>query len=87
MTVQPAALMGKLAAIVGNLRLGPLHFDPAVNGRDPHSKRLERLLRFVATEVELSLPMPPIMQSELQQAMMTSFLLANANNYSGLLHG
>ena len=31
--------------------------------------------------------MPPIMQSELQQAMMTSFLLANANNYRGLLHG
>ena len=85
--VRPAALMGKLAAIVGDLRLGPLHFDPAVNGGDAQSKRLERLLRFVATEVELSWPMPPIMQSELQQAMMTSFLLANANNYSGLLHG
>jgi AraC-like DNA-binding protein len=86
MTARPAALMGKLAAIVGDLRLGTLQFDPAVNGRDAHSKRLERLLRLVATEVELSCPMPPIMQSELQQAMMTSFLLANANNYSGLLH-
>jgi AraC-like DNA-binding protein len=86
MTARPAALMGKLAAIVGELRLGQLHFDPTVNGRDPQSKRLERLLRFVATEVESSWPMPPITQSELQQAMMTSFLLANANNYSGRLH-
>jgi AraC-like DNA-binding protein len=87
MSVRPAALMGKLAAIVGDLRLGPLHLNPAVSGRDPQSKRLERLVRFVATEVELSWPMPPILQSELQQAMMTSFLLANANNYSGLLRG
>jgi len=87
MTVRPAALMGKLAAILGDLHLGSLHFDPVVDGRDPHSKRLERLVQFVATEVELSWPMPPIMQSELQQAMMTSFLLGNASNYSGLLHG
>jgi AraC-like DNA-binding protein len=86
MTVQPAALMGKLAAIVGSLRLGQLHFDPTVNGRDPQPKRMARLIRFVATEVESSWPMPRIMQSELQQAMMTLFLLANANNYSGLLH-
>ena len=41
----------------------------------------------MATEVELSWPMPPFMQSELRQAMMTSFLLANANNHRGLLHG
>jgi len=87
MVVQPAALIGKLAAIVGDLRLGQLHIDPAVTASAPHSMRLERLVRFVAAEVELSWPMPAIMQSELQQAMMTSFLLANANNYSGLLHG
>ncbi len=87
MTVRPATLMGKLAAIVGDLRLGPLHFDPAANGRDPQSLRLERLLRFVATEIELCWPMPPTAQSELEQAMMTSFLLTNPNNYSGLLHG
>jgi len=86
-TARPAALMDKLAAMVGELRLGPLHCDPTVNGRNPHSKRLERLLQFVATEMESSSPMPPIMQSELQQAIMTSFLLANTNNYSGLLHG
>jgi AraC-like DNA-binding protein len=85
-TARPAALIGKLAAMVGELRLGPLHFDPTVDSRNPHSKRLERLVRFIATELESSWPMPPIMQSELQQAMMTSFLLANANNYSGLLH-
>ena len=30
--------------------------------------------------------MPWVMRCELQQAMMTSFLLANANNYSRLLH-
>lgn len=87
MTVRPAALMGKLGAIVGDLRLGPLHFDANVDGRAPQSKRWERLLRFVAKEVELSWPMPPIMHSELQQAMMTSFLLATANTYSGALHG
>ena len=87
MGVRPGALMGKLAAIVGELRLGPLHFDPAVNSQDPQSKRLERLIRFIATEVELSWPMPRIMQCELQETLMTSLLLANANNYSGLLLG
>jgi len=83
--VRPDVLTRKLAAIVGDLRLGPLRFDPAAVASAPQAKRLERLVQFVATEVELSWPMPPIMQSELQQAMMTSFLLANANNYSALL--
>jgi AraC-like DNA-binding protein len=89
MGVRPVALMGKLAAIVGDLRLGPLRFDPAVIASAPQAKRLERLVRFVAAEFDASSspPMPPIMQSELQQAMMTSFLLANASNYSGLLLG
>jgi AraC-like DNA-binding protein len=88
MGVRPGALMSKLAAIVGDLRLGPLHFDPTVIASAPHAKRPERLVRFVAAEFDVSSsPMPPIMQSELQQAMMTSFLLANANNYSGLLLG
>jgi len=88
MTVRPAALTTKLAAIVGDLRLGRLRFDPAVVASAAQSKRLERLIRFVAAEFDASSsPMPPIMQSELQQAMMTSFLLANANNYSGLLLG
>ena len=88
MTVRPAALMAKLAAIVGDLRLGPLHFDPAVVASAPQAKRLERLVRFVAAEFDASSsPMPPIMRSELQQSMMTAFLLANASNYSGLLLG
>jgi AraC-like DNA-binding protein len=88
MMVRPGTLMGKLAAIVGDLRLGPLHFDPAVIASSPQAKRLERLVRFVAAEFDASSSlMPPIMQSELQQAMMTSFLLANASNYSGLLLG
>ena len=88
MTVQPVALRGKLAALVGDLRLGPIQFDPTVIASAPQAKRLERLLRFVATEFEASpSPMPAVMESELQQAMMTAFLLANASNYSGLLLG
>jgi hypothetical protein len=42
-TARPAALMDKLAAMVGELRLGPLHFDPTVDGRNPHSKRTPTL--------------------------------------------
>lgn len=87
MIMRPAALTGKLAAIVGDLRRGPLRFDAVANGHRPQALRLDRLLRFVATETERSRPMPQIMQSELQQSMMTAFLLANANNYSELLHG
>ena len=86
LTVRPAALISKLAAIVGELRHGPLRFEPAVTASAPQSKRLERLVRFIAVDFDdASMPMPPIMQSELQQAMMTSFLLANVNNYSELL--
>jgi len=88
MAVRPAALMRKLSAIVGDLRLGPLRFDPAVNAGNPQSKTLERLVGFVNAEFDVSpSQMPPILQSELQQSMITSFLMANANNYSGLLHG
>jgi len=88
MAVRPAALMGKLSAIVGDLRLGQLRFDPAVNASDPQSKTLERLVGFVSAEFDVSpTSMPPILLSELQQSMMTSFLMANVNNYSGLLHG
>jgi len=86
MTVAPAALISKLTAIAGDLRFGPLHFDPRVNGQDHYSMRLERLLKFAATEAELSWPMPAIMRSELQQYMMTSFLLGSSNNYSDLLY-
>jgi AraC-like DNA-binding protein len=88
MTVRPAVLTRKLAAIVGDLRFGPLRFDPAVNASTPQSKRWERLVRFVTAEFDVSSSlMPPILQSELLQAMMTSFLLENANNYSELLLG
>ena len=88
MAIRPAALMGKLSAMVGDLRLGPLRFDPAVNASNPQSKTLKRLVGFVNAEFDVSRSsMPPILLSELQQSMMTSFLIANANNYSGLLHG
>ena len=63
MTLRPAALMGKLAAIIGELRLGPLHFDPAVDGNNPQLSQLDRLIRFIVKEVELSWPLPPILQS------------------------
>ena len=86
MTVRPAALMGKLAALVGDLRLGQLELDPTVVASAPQAKRMERLLRFVAAEFDPSVaPMPSIMEFELQQSMITSFLLANPNNYSALL--
>ena len=85
--VPPAVLTGKLAAIVGDLHLGALHFDPKINNCTHQANLLARLLGIVGTEVSGSLPMPPIMQSELQQAMITSLLLASTNNYSGLLHG
>src|SRR5579872_3326173 len=86
MAIRPAALMAKLCAIVGDLRLGRLRFEPAANASDPQSKTLERLVGFVRREFDAS-PMSPILLSELQQSMMTSFLMANPNNYSELLHG
>ena len=86
-TVRPAALTSKLSAILGDLRLGPLRFDPVVNGGDPELRRLNRLIRFVAAEADNSWPLPPIIQAELQQTMMVSFLQSYANNYSALLRG
>jgi AraC-like DNA-binding protein len=69
------------------LHLGALHFDPTINGCNPEAKLLTGLLRTLATEANVSWPMPPLMQSELQQLIITSFLMASANNYSELLHG
>ncbi len=88
MTVRPAALMTKLAAIVGDLRLGPLHFNPAVVAIGPQAQRMERLLRYVTAEFDgPDSFMSPILQSDLQQAMMAAFLLTNASNYTPLLLG
>ena len=82
---QPAAMIGKLAAIVGDLRLGPLRFVPAVNGGDPHSARLNRLVHFIVEEARQSWPLPALLQAELQQAVTVAFLLANTSNYSPIL--
>jgi AraC-like DNA-binding protein len=87
MLTRPTALMAKLAALVGDLRRGPPVFEPLANGADPRHKALERLVWFVAQEIEHSWPMPPTLLAELQQAMITSFLFANANTYSDLLQG
>jgi AraC-like DNA-binding protein len=85
--IRPAALTSKLAALIGDLRYGPLQFEAKADSRDPQTEAFERLVSFVAKEFDLSWPMAPIVQSELQQAIMTSFLLANVSNYSELLHG
>lgn len=84
---QPAAMIGKLAAIVGDLRLGPLRFTPTVYGGDPHCARLNRLVDFIVEEANQSWPMPALLSMELQQAVTFAFLLANTSNYSPILRG
>ena len=85
MLIRPAALMAKLSALIGDLPRGLPVFDPAANAREPRQRALERLTWFVAQEIEHAWPIPLVMLSELQQTMMTSFLLANVSNYSDLL--
>jgi len=84
----PRPLVGKLAALVGDLRAGPLQIRP--DGSPAHHRR--RGWSGVSGSSPPSStprvhPRRRSWRSELQQSVITSILLANSSNYSTVLLG
>ena len=84
--VDSNALTNKLAAMIGATPRRKLEFETVTHG--DALAGLRRILWFFMHELDALGPdMPPIMLAELEQAVITSFLCSNPNNYSALLHG
>jgi transcriptional regulator GlxA family with amidase domain len=67
-------------------RAGKLVFESAVNRNTPRFQQFWRLLLFFAEQLNAtSEPLPPLVQRELEQAILVSFLSANRHTFSDLL--
>jgi AraC-like DNA-binding protein len=66
----------------------PLVFDIATDLRNPHASYMQDLLAFLARQFDSeAAPLPPLVVSELEQAVVVAFLRANPNSLSHLLEG
>jgi AraC-like DNA-binding protein len=80
-------LLQKLAALIGATPGRALEFAAATPVGEA-AMRLQRLLRFFASELDVSgAKMPAPVLAETEQALMVAFLFGNPNNYSSLLEG
>lgn len=84
--IEADALAAKLGAIIGTPPTTPLcvHVDP--DFRNPAAKRLHGLLGFLVGQLSSNQRGIPLVELvEMEQALMTSFLVGNRHNHSHLL--
>jgi transcriptional regulator GlxA family with amidase domain len=80
------ALTRKVTAIVGVLPRGPLEFQMAVDHHKPEAQRLQRLILFLAQELEHSSKhFPDLVLDELEEAVITEVVCGTRHNLSDLL--
>jgi AraC-like DNA-binding protein len=84
--IERDALTRKLGALVGTSPSNPIIFEIDPKFGHPAAKRLRQAIKFLAGELS-SKPtdMPAIALAEMEQALMTWFLIGNRHNYSHLL--
>lgn len=84
--IKPAALIAKLAALLGS----PVNPPLSLHG-DYDTAALAtqfRLLSFVIAELDRSdAPIPPLVLAELEQTLIVAYLCSNLSNYSARLNG
>jgi len=86
--IEADALAAKLGAIIGTPPTTPLSIDVDPDFRHPAAQRLHRLLGFLVGQLSSShqtIPLTALV--EIEQGLMTSFLIGNRHNYSHLLDG
>lgn len=79
------ALADKLRALIGAWPLQELLFQPALNVEAPEAKSLRRLVAYLMEELNTTGSPSTIAVVELEQLLMTSFLVASRHNFSELL--
>jgi AraC-like DNA-binding protein len=88
LSIKPAPILNKLAALVGTTPVEPLNFTRPVNYESPEGAALRRLVLFLADESRTDGPVvPPLVLSELEQTLIVSFLCCTENNFSRMLRG
>ena len=84
--IDAAALVQKLAAMIGAVPRQPLEFESTTPSKCLVA--LRRLLDYFVDELDrMRSPFPPLMQTELEQTILTLFLCGNPSNYTARLHG
>ena len=85
--VASPALERSLGAILGARPRGAVEFDRALSLENPHAQNLRELVMFVAGLVNHSgaSTVPPLMLSQLQEAITVGFLYANRHSFSDQL--
>jgi hypothetical protein len=82
--IKPAALLDKLAALLGDVPCGPMRMIKGVDYGNRASAAQRRLVCFLAQELTRA-ELPMLALEELEQAIIIAFLCTNDNNFSALL--
>jgi AraC-like DNA-binding protein len=83
--IDPEALVRKRAALIGTTPDLPLALDRSMRFDSPDGQALRRLIDFIVEQLRAETPLPKLVADELEQTLMTHFLLANQHNFRALL--
>ena len=84
--VDSSVLTRKLAALLGTVPPRPIEFEPGPS--NDRSSALYRLVRHLTNEMDrYGALLGPLVLSELEQSVVTTFLCSNPNNYTDRLTG
>ena len=83
--IDPDALVRKRAALIGTTPDLPLTLDRSIRFDSPDAQALRRLIDFIVEQLRAEAPLPKLVADELEQTLLTHFLLANQHNFRALL--
>jgi AraC-like DNA-binding protein len=83
--IDPDALARKRAALIGTTPDQPLALDRSTRFASPDAQALRRLIDFIIGLLTAETPLPKLVADELEQTLMTHFLLANQRDFRALL--
>jgi len=83
--IDPDALARKRAALIGTAPDQPLALDRSTRFDSPDAQALRGLIDFIVEQLTAEMPLPQLVADELEQTLLTHFLLANQHNFRTLL--
>lgn len=86
--IDPKALFKTIAALAGTPAVGQLKMDFSDFRAKPEPRLLRSLVKLLVEELDADNSLPSsLVISELEQAILVTFLCGNSHNHSGLLNG
>jgi len=83
--IDPDALARKRAALIGTTPDQPLALDRSTRFDSPDTQALRGLIDFIVEQLTAETPLPKLVADELEQTLITHFLLANQHSFRALL--